>query len=216
MRMFLAALVAVAASALPASGVGPPVHVATIWGGAVSVTCDTSSYPAAEYPCELDVEVRSGTGGCYEVSTSNSPVGLCHLTVRGPLFARPALSPTGTCSIWPTDRWGYDDDNLTIAFDSGSDAAFHAEVKASTFQSNVQPTTVNTFGVNAVATNYAMAIVPTLGGVDLPDVAPGGLVVEVAFPDITWDCRSTSGGSPASDPDAGLGASGQFAFVRTP
>lgn len=208
MRKILAAVaIAALSGAAPAPAAGPAVHTALLSGSVydVSVTCDTSSYPAPNYRCDLDIEV---TSGCSEV-TGLPLVTDCVLAIHGKLRAIPSPNPVGRCTIVNSG------DGVITTFDSGADPSFHVERRdivqvvweAGAYVINGE---VNTGFTVVVAAPYVIADI-------LPDPMVGALVTPVKFTDIQHDCRNRFGGDPASDPEAGgprVGPTGLLTFVR--
>lgn len=178
MRVFLTALaVTTLAGALPAHAADPELHVASIAAGpdVVSVTCDTSSYPADTYPCELVVDV--GWDDCEEVATTAYGVGPCRLTARGPLVASPGLDGTGACGIYPEGAIALPNESMTITFDSQRDEpAFHVETVGSV--DLVQRTTV-VHGVVSSTLHWSVRIEAAWLGMTQPDTNAGVLTETV-------------------------------------
>jgi hypothetical protein len=188
MRTVLAALALASFGIATPAQAAPQLHVVSpqiaAWGG--RVTCDTSGYPAASYPCTFDLV----SNYCSELLRG----GTCRLEVAGPLVAMPASSHEAKCWIVPTG-------NVTVTFDSGT---FHASTIAT--PSSFSPVSVvNGSGVVA-RTPYLLDVWGVSGSV-------GEMLIGYSFPDIEWDCRTRAGGDPVGTGDP-LTAIVTWAFVE--
>lgn len=144
-----------------------------------SVTCDTSAYPAASYPCSFALDV---TQGCADVSAQGD--NSCSLRVRGPLTAIPAFDSRGRCT--------FDDfvsGPFTVTY-TGSGPAWEV---SQGIEAVVQAAEVQ-YGAYGPDTPFTLLLtVHTLAG----GVA-GQIVAGFRFDDLMWDCRTRAGGDPSS------------------
>jgi hypothetical protein len=209
MRTMLVALSLAAAAAVPASAAPRPhaVLLGTNQGGTVTVTCDTSSYPASRYPCGFAVTM-SGPA-CVEYALPDPDVtGLCSFRLTGGLHAVPAPdSAGGTCvfEIAPEVP-------IALDFQSGIDPAYHvarAPLNVS-FHTVVQSAEVS-YGINGRRTPYVVSFA-------VPDstLMFGELTAGFSYTDIEPDCRTRAGGDPVtSAPRAGEAPVGVWELTRS-
>lgn len=199
MRRFLAVLAGTGLAALsptPASALGD-VRYAVIMPSEANqarVTCDTSSYPAASYPCSFAMDSACGDGSCA-------------VSVRGTLNAVPALSPFGQCSFDDAD-----DSAFTVTFTSGDDPAWQTTngIDVIVQQAEVQ---YGQYGPN-LPTTLLLAFYEVSAG----DSVAGQIASSFRFSDLMWDCRTRAGGDPSNaefDPNlVGVQTTGAIVVTR--
>lgn len=178
MRRLLAASAAVALAGAAPAGAAPAVHAAVVTGISrdTTVTCDTSSYPAASYPCRFDMTVTS----CLDPVTARG----CDLSVRGEITAYPSSSPVGQCAFSSSPR-------LTLTYDTAADPAFHVEREN-------EAVIVPRAGVLVHSGAYYTAWYVVFALEEYGD-AMGAVTTSFGFGDLAWDCRSRDGGDPTND-----------------
>jgi len=184
MRKVLAALAVLSLEATASASADPGVHQFVVNGRVdqVHVTCDTSAFPAASYPCAFSMVVPP-QAGCIEVTSGGRSSGLCSVSLTGTLQALPSLAPDGRCSFQPSG-------SLTLTVRSGIDPALE------------RVTTHLPFIVQAAVVYYGHIGTQTQTRVNV--AGPGGsLTVSLVsagfgFTDIEGDCRTRAGGDPAT------------------
>lgn len=202
MRLVLAAVAVASLAAVPAAHAAPQrVHWVQLQlaAEAGTVTCDTSGYPAAAYPCTFDFSDQYCLEWTFDDHTGlpGLPVlgsGDCSLRIRGPLSAVPTPVSAGHCTLQSAGQFH-------VTFDAG---AFHTDLPATAL--GVQPV-----GVSAANTGLETSYL-----FDILGAGEGGVgdnVIGFQFPDIEPDCRTRAGGDPVTHTTT-VGVRGTWIFVE--